>query len=156
LKMQRAELQIDDQHASGRLRAHDVSRELERIDRGIASHESDDRALDRRRQPAALDHVEIDAGSRKPSATGDQQMGDTAAIGAELEPFDGRCRKPWCLRLEQAHARLYFNRRIPRRDERLETNTHLDFYNRQRPHSSLDRRTPDEAYFDRTPCMAAA
>jgi hypothetical protein len=33
---------------------------------------------------------------------------------------------------------------------------YLDFYNRQRPHSSLDRRTPDEAYFDRTPCMAAA
>ena len=24
---------------------------------------------------------------------------------------------------------------------------YLDFYNRQRPHSSLDRRTPDEAYF---------
>ena len=33
---------------------------------------------------------------------------------------------------------------------------YLDFYNERRPHSSLDRRTPDEAYFDRTPCMAAA
>jgi putative transposase len=31
-----------------------------------------------------------------------------------------------------------------------------DFYNRLRPHSSLDRRTPDEAYFDPTPFMAAA
>jgi putative transposase len=33
---------------------------------------------------------------------------------------------------------------------------YLDFYNERRPHSSLDRRTPDEAYFDPTPCMAAA
>jgi putative transposase len=33
---------------------------------------------------------------------------------------------------------------------------YLDFYNRRRPHSSLDRRTPDEAYFGPTPCMAAA
>ena len=33
---------------------------------------------------------------------------------------------------------------------------YLEFYNRRRPHSSLDRRTPDEAYFDPTPCLAAA
>jgi putative transposase len=33
---------------------------------------------------------------------------------------------------------------------------YLDFYNRRRPHSSLDRRTPDEAYFDPTPQQAAA
>jgi putative transposase len=32
---------------------------------------------------------------------------------------------------------------------------YLDFYNRLRPHSSLDRRTPDEAYFDPTLFMAA-
>ncbi len=30
------------------------------------------------------------------------------------------------------------------------------FYNQRRPHSSLDRRTPDEAYFDRSPIAAAA
>jgi len=33
---------------------------------------------------------------------------------------------------------------------------YLDFYNRRRPHSSLDRRTPDEAYFDHPPLRAAA
>jgi putative transposase len=33
---------------------------------------------------------------------------------------------------------------------------YLDFYNGQRPHSSLDRRTPNEAYFDPTPILAAA
>jgi putative transposase len=33
---------------------------------------------------------------------------------------------------------------------------YLNFYNGGRPHSSLDRRTPDEAYFDLLACMAAA
>jgi putative transposase len=33
---------------------------------------------------------------------------------------------------------------------------YLDFYNRRRPHSSLDRRTPDEAYFNVWPVAKAA
>jgi putative transposase len=33
---------------------------------------------------------------------------------------------------------------------------YLDFYNRKRPHSSLDARTPDRAYFDSLPMAAAA
>ena len=33
---------------------------------------------------------------------------------------------------------------------------YLDFYNTRRPHSSLDRRTPDQAYFTRQPQIAAA
>ena len=33
---------------------------------------------------------------------------------------------------------------------------YLDFYNRRRPHSSLDDRTPDQAYFDLPPLRAAA
>ena len=33
---------------------------------------------------------------------------------------------------------------------------YLDFYNRSRPHSSLDRRTPDEAYFNHAATPAAA
>jgi putative transposase len=33
---------------------------------------------------------------------------------------------------------------------------YLAFYNQQRPHSSLDRRTLDEADFDRSPLAAAA
>jgi putative transposase len=33
---------------------------------------------------------------------------------------------------------------------------YLDFYNRKRPHSSLDRKTPDEAYFNPSPLVAAA
>ena len=33
---------------------------------------------------------------------------------------------------------------------------YLDFFNRKRPHSSLDARTPDRAYFTQLPCQAAA
>ena len=33
---------------------------------------------------------------------------------------------------------------------------YLDFYNRKRPHSSLDARTPDRAYFDHQSLLAAA
>ena len=33
---------------------------------------------------------------------------------------------------------------------------YLDFYNRSRPHSSLDQRTPDEAYFNHAATPAAA
>jgi putative transposase len=41
-------------------------------------------------------------------------------------------------------------------DARASIGRYLDFYNRRRPHSSLDRRTPEEAYFDPSPVMAAA
>src|SRR5271169_4399240 len=41
-------------------------------------------------------------------------------------------------------------------EARASLGRYLDFYNRQRPHSSLDRRTPDEAYFHPTPLAAAA
>jgi transposase InsO family protein len=33
---------------------------------------------------------------------------------------------------------------------------YLDFYNPKRPHSSLAARTPDRAYFDHLPLLAAA
>jgi putative transposase len=41
-------------------------------------------------------------------------------------------------------------------DARSSINRYLEFYNTRRPHSALDRRTPDEAYFDPTPQQAAA
>ena len=33
---------------------------------------------------------------------------------------------------------------------------YIDFYNRRRPHSSIDRRTPDDVYFDHPPLKLAA
>ena len=41
-------------------------------------------------------------------------------------------------------------------DARASIGRYLDFYNRKRPHSSLDARTPDRAYFDSLPLVAAA
>jgi putative transposase len=41
-------------------------------------------------------------------------------------------------------------------EARASIGRYLDFYNRKRPHSSLDARTPDRAYFDHLPQVAAA
>jgi putative transposase len=41
-------------------------------------------------------------------------------------------------------------------EARASIGRYLDFYNRKRPHSSLDARTPDCAYFDHLPQVAAA
>ena len=41
-------------------------------------------------------------------------------------------------------------------EARASIGRYLAFYNGRRPHSSLDRRTPDQAYFDRPPQTAAA
>jgi len=41
-------------------------------------------------------------------------------------------------------------------EARASIGRYLAFYNGQRPHSSLDRKTPDQAYFDRLPRTAAA
>ena len=43
------------------------------------------------------------------------------------------------------------------REARAGIGRYLNFYNGRRPHSSLDRQTPDQAYFNAlTPMMAAA
>jgi putative transposase len=41
-------------------------------------------------------------------------------------------------------------------EARISIGRYLTFYNGQRPHSSLDRRTPDQAYFNPLPQFAAA
>jgi putative transposase len=41
-------------------------------------------------------------------------------------------------------------------EARTSIGRYLQFYNSGRPHSSLDRRTPDQAYFNRLPHVAAA
>ena len=40
-------------------------------------------------------------------------------------------------------------------EARTKIATYVDFYNSRRPHSSIDRRTPDEAYFNRPLKLAA-
>ncbi len=41
-------------------------------------------------------------------------------------------------------------------DARTKIATYLEFYNSRRPHSRIDRRTPDDAYFDLSSLKAAA
>jgi putative transposase len=41
-------------------------------------------------------------------------------------------------------------------DARTRLAVYIDFYNNRRPHSSIDRRTPDDAYFDLPSLRAAA
>jgi putative transposase len=41
-------------------------------------------------------------------------------------------------------------------EARISIGRYLDFYNGRRPHSSLDRRTPDQAYFNPLPLRTAA
>ena len=41
-------------------------------------------------------------------------------------------------------------------EARASIGRYLSFYNSRRPHSSLDRQTPDQAYFTRLPQIAAA
>ena len=41
-------------------------------------------------------------------------------------------------------------------DARASIGRYLGFYNSRRPHSSLDRQTPDQAYVNRLPQIAAA
>ena len=41
-------------------------------------------------------------------------------------------------------------------EARASIGRYFDFYNTRRPHSSLDRQTPDQAYFNSLPQIAAA
>jgi len=41
-------------------------------------------------------------------------------------------------------------------DARAALGRYIAFYNSRRPHSSLDRQTPDQAYFNQLPQIAAA
>src|ERR1700723_2157918 len=103
--MQGAKLDVDDKHSRGRLGANDVAGQLERIDSGIAAHESDHGAFDRARKPAALDELEIEAGRREAGATGNQQMGDAVALRSKLQTIDRGLRQRWRVLFETPPTR---------------------------------------------------
>jgi putative transposase len=56
------------------------------------------------------------------------------------------------VKYEEVYLRAYDT--VPEARDSL--GRYLDFYNRPRPHSSPDRRTPDEAYFGASPMAVAA
>ena len=55
------------------------------------------------------------------------------------------------IKYEEVYLRAYGSVR----DARTSIGQYLTFYNSRRPHSSLDRQTPDHAYFNQ-PLLAAA
>ena len=56
------------------------------------------------------------------------------------------------VKYEEVYLRAYDNVS----EARASIGRYLDFYNRRRPHSSLDGTTPDHAYFTSLPFRAAA
>ena len=54
------------------------------------------------------------------------------------------------------YEEVYLHAYVSVADARASLGRYLDFYNRHRPHSSLDRKTPDEAYFNHLPQTVAA
>src|SRR3990170_6789875 len=102
--MQRAELEIHNEDSRFRIRADDVARKFEGVDRSIASHETYDGALDRRRQQAALDELKIKTRCGEASAASDEEMGESVAFAPEFEPVNGCRRKPGGLGGKQPHA----------------------------------------------------
>src|SRR5471030_2259313 len=56
------------------------------------------------------------------------------------------------VKYEEVYLRAYDNVA----QARASIGRYLNFYNRKRPHSSLDARTPDHAYFEDLPLVAAA
>jgi putative transposase len=56
------------------------------------------------------------------------------------------------VKYEEVYLRAY----DPVFDARASIGQYFSFYNTRRPHSSLDRQTPDQAYFNRLPRFAVA
>ena len=56
------------------------------------------------------------------------------------------------IKYEEVYLRAYTN--VP--EARAAIGRYMQFFNTVRPHSSLDGRTPDEAYFDQLPAMVLA
>jgi putative transposase len=54
------------------------------------------------------------------------------------------------------HEEVYLRAYDSVGEARASIGRYLDFYNCKRPHSSLDARTPDRAYFEHLPQVAAA
>jgi putative transposase len=54
------------------------------------------------------------------------------------------------------HEEVYLRAYDTVAEARASIGRYLSFYNTRRPHSSLDRQTPDQAYFTRLPQIAAA
>jgi putative transposase len=72
-------------------------------------------------------------------------------LPASSPPFNAT--DPWrSVKYEEVYLRAYDTVA----EARASIGRYLSFYITRRPHSSLDRQTPDQAYFTRLPQIAAA
>ena len=90
LEVQRTKLQVHHQHAGVRLRAHDVTRDFQRVHRCIAAHEPDHRPLDGRRQSASLDNLKIQTWRRETGTARDHKMRNFSGGAVQSEARNGR------------------------------------------------------------------
>jgi len=75
---------------------------------------------------------------------------------AENERRPATAPRPYAISSRPAPEEVYLRAYDSVGEARAALGRYLDFYNRKRPHSSLDARTPDHAYFERLPQVAAA
>ena len=92
--------------------------------------------------------------------TGDAFTGLLASHGIKIS-MDGRgawrdnvfVKRLWrSVKYEEVYLKAYSDAR----DARDQLGRYLEFYNSRRPHSSLDGRTPDQAYFTQQPPLRLA
>ena len=80
------------------------------------------------------------------------------AIAVSMDGCGARCCNVFVERLWRSvkYEEVYLRAYDSVGEARASISRYLEFYNRKRPHSSLDARTPDQAYFDHLPQCAAA
>jgi len=90
LKVQRAELEAEQQDFGVRFRANDMTGGFERVDSGVAAHESDEGALDGGIEAQVLDDVIVEPRGVETSAGGDNDVSDGLALaGSECKLAEG-------------------------------------------------------------------
>ena len=90
--MQCRQLHTQHQNARIRIRPHDVAGGADRSDGSVTAHEADQQPLNRRGKSKLAGNNLVNAGCDKPSATGDDEMGETADVGAAGEVLNRRDR----------------------------------------------------------------
>jgi hypothetical protein len=110
--MQGAEFEIDHQDAGVRIGTDEVVRKPQGIDRRVAAHEADGRALDAGVEPGGLDDQLVEARRHETGARGHHQMGNSLALAFEAERIERFQRQSRGRALEPRHPGAGLGRRL--------------------------------------------
>src|SRR3954466_8104490 len=91
--MQRAELEVQDQHMRSMIRAHDVACELQRVHAGVAAHKADNGPLDRWLESVMLDNFDIEARCIKARAGRQDQVSNVILPVNQMQAVQRTARK---------------------------------------------------------------